>query len=42
MIEFQWSDVQREDEEEIAKANLIESLQKQADQENSSKNFLEN
>ena len=28
MIDFRWSDVQEEDEEDIAEANLIESLQK--------------
>ena len=31
MINFKWSDVKGESEEDIAKANLIESLQKQAD-----------
>ena len=30
MINFRWSFVQREDEKEIAKANLIKSLQNQA------------
>ena len=33
MINFRWSDVKGEDEEDIAKAKLIESLQKQADEE---------
>ena len=33
MIDFRWSDVKREDEEDIAKAKLIESLQNQADEE---------
>ena len=32
-INFRWSNVQREDEEDIAKANFIESWQKQADLE---------
>ena len=32
-IDFKWSDVQEEDEEGIALANFIESLQKQTDQE---------
>ena len=32
MIDFRWSDVKGEDEEDIAKAKLIESLQKQADE----------
>ena len=31
MIDFRWSDVKGEGEEDIAKANLIESLQKQPD-----------
>ena len=31
-IDFRWSDIQGEDEEDIAKTNLIESLQKQADE----------
>ena len=29
-IDFRWLDIQGEDEEDIAKANLIENLQKQA------------
>ena len=33
-IDFRWFDIWGEDEEDIAKANLIESLQKQADEEN--------
>ena len=33
VIDFRWSDVKGEDEEDIAKAKLIESLQKQADEE---------
>ena len=33
-IDFKWSDVQEEVEEDIASANFIESLQKQADYEN--------
>ena len=33
-IEFKWFNVHGEDEEQFAKANLIESLQKQADEEN--------
>ena len=36
-IEFRWSEVQEEDEEDIALANLIESLQKQTDEENFTK-----
>ena len=32
-IDFRWSDIQGEDEEDIAKAYLIENLQKQADEE---------
>ena len=31
VIDFRWLDIQGEDEEDIAKSNLIESLQKQAD-----------
>ena len=30
-IKFRWMDIQREDKKDIVKANLIESLQKQAD-----------
>ena len=30
-IDFKWSDVQEEDEQDIALANLIKSLQKQTD-----------
>ena len=33
MIDFRWSDVKGENKEDIAKAKLIESLQKQADKE---------
>ena len=33
-IDFRWSDVKEEDEEDIALANFIESLQKQTDEEN--------
>ena len=33
-INFRWSDVKEEDEEDIALANFIESLQKQTDKEN--------
>ena len=33
-IDFKWLDVQEEDEEDIALANFIESLQKQTDEEN--------
>ena len=33
-IDFRWSDIRREDEKANAKANMIESLQKQADEEN--------
>ena len=33
-INFRWSGVQEEDEEDIALANFIESLQKQKDEEN--------
>ena len=33
VIAFRWSDVQGEDEPDIAKENLIESLQKQYDEE---------
>ena len=33
-IDFRYSDVQEEDEEDIALANFIESLQKQADEKN--------
>ena len=32
-IDFRWPDIQGEYDEDIAKANLIESLQKQADKE---------
>ena len=32
-IDFRWSDVKEEDEEDIPLANFIESLQKQADEE---------
>ena len=32
-IDFKWSDVQGEDEEHFVKANLILSLQKQADED---------
>ena len=32
-IDFRWSDVQEEDEEDIALANFIECLQKQTDEE---------
>ena len=32
-IEFRWSGVKKEDEEDIALANLNESLQKQTDEE---------
>ena len=31
-IDFRWSDVQKEDEEDIALANFIESFQKQTDE----------
>ena len=37
MKNFRWLDVQEEDEEDIALANFIESLQKQTDEENFSK-----
>ena len=33
VIDFKWSDVQEEDEEDIALANFIESLQKQTNEE---------
>ena len=33
-IDFKWSDLTEEDEEDIALVNFIESLQKQADEEN--------
>ena len=33
-IDFRWSDVKEEDEEDVNKANFIESLQKQTDKEN--------
>ena len=33
-IDFRWSDVQEEEEEDIALANFIENLQKQANKEN--------
>ena len=33
MIDFRWSDVKEVDKEDITKAKLIESLQKQADEE---------
>ena len=33
-IDFRWSDVKEEDEEDTALANFIESLQKQTDEEN--------
>ena len=36
-FDFKWSNVQEEDEEDIALANFIESLQKQTDEENFSK-----
>ena len=36
-IDFKLSDVQQEDEEDIRKANFIDSFQKQADSENSLK-----
>ena len=32
-IDFRWSDVKEEDEEDIALANFIESLQKQTEEE---------
>ena len=32
-INFRWPDIRGEDEEDIVKANLIENLQKQADEE---------
>ena len=32
-IDFRWSDVKEEDEEDIAVTNFIESLQKQTDEE---------
>ena len=41
MIDFRWSDVKGEDEENIAKAKLIESLQKQVDEEEFSKKLQE-
>ena len=33
-IDFKWSEIHKEDEEEIAKTNLIENLLKKADYEN--------
>ena len=33
-IDFKWSDVKEEDEEDFTKANFIESLQKQTDKQN--------
>ena len=33
-IDFRWSDVQEDDEEDIVLTNFIESLQKQTDEEN--------
>ena len=33
-IDFRWSEVKEEDEEDIALANFIESLQKQTNKEN--------
>ena len=33
-IDFRWSDVTEEDEEDIALVNFIENLQKQTDKEN--------
>ena len=36
-IDFRWSDVLEEVEEDISLANFIESLQKQTDEENSPK-----
>ena len=33
-IDFKWSDVKEEHEEDIALANFIENLQKQTDEEN--------
>ena len=36
-IDFKWSDVKEEDEEDIALANFIESFQKQTDEEDFSK-----
>ena len=32
--DFRWSDAQEKDEEDVALANFIESLQKQTDEEN--------
>ena len=32
VIDFRWSDVEGEDEENIAETNLIKNLQKQADE----------
>ena len=37
-IDFRWSDVREENSEDIALAKFIESLQKQADEENFTKN----
>ena len=31
-IDFRWSDIRGEDEEDIAKVNLMESLQNQAEE----------
>ena len=41
VIDFRWSDVKGEEKEDIAKAKLIESLQKQADEEIFPKKLLE-
>ena len=40
-IDFRWSGVKKEDEEDSALANFIESLQKQTDEENFSKKSLD-